>query len=192
METLRQILLEVRTIRGAETIGRVGLAQDPDDGLECRGECSRGQGGLRKGREAMTQESMDVNEFKRALGVPVKHKPVKKAKPKKEHKLSSLEAKFLLIVQGLPQPVREYRFHPVRKWRFDFAWPTALLAVEVDGGAFSIGRHNRAIPQAGDNEKTNVAILCGWRVLKFNTVNMQDVSAVRSVVERALRERGPA
>jgi len=137
-------------------------------------------------------EHMDVNEFKRALGAPVKHKPVKKAKPKKEHKLSSLESKFLLIVQGLPQPVREYRFHPTRRWRFDFAYVEQKLGIEVDGGAFSTGRHNRAIPQAEDNHKTNAAILLGWRVLKFNTVNMKDVATVRSVIEEALRERGPA
>ena len=34
-------------------------------------------------------------------------------------------------VYGRPQ--REYRFDDVRKWRFDFAWPSLMFAVEVEG-----------------------------------------------------------
>lgn len=33
----------------------------------------------------------------------------------------------------------EYRFHPAREWRFDFAIPERHVAIEVEGGAF-IGR----------------------------------------------------
>jgi hypothetical protein len=40
-----------------------------------------------------------------------------------------------LRAAGLPEPIREYRFAPSRRWRFDFAWPAAMLAVEVEGGA---------------------------------------------------------
>lgn len=39
--------------------------------------------------------------------------------------------------------VREHRFHPARRWRFDFAWPELLFAVEVEGGIWTGGRHNR-------------------------------------------------
>ena len=41
---------------------------------------------------------------------------------------------------GLPAPDREYRFapqvdgKPVRRWRFDCAWPDRLVALEIDGG----------------------------------------------------------
>ncbi len=34
----------------------------------------------------------------------------------------------------LPEPRPEYRFHPTRLWRFDYAWPQERLAVEFDGG----------------------------------------------------------
>tara|TARA_R110002126_G_scaffold288065_2_gene441348 strand:+ start:900 stop:1049 length:150 start_codon:yes stop_codon:yes gene_type:complete len=32
---------------------------------------------------------------------------------------------------GIPTPEAEYRFHPTRRWRFDFARPDKKLAVEV-------------------------------------------------------------
>ena len=44
----------------------------------------------------------------------------------------SLETQIRAV--GLPPPVTEYRFHPERRWRADFAWPEKKLLVEVDGG----------------------------------------------------------
>lgn len=125
-------------------------------------------------------ERMDVSQFKRAS----KAKKPKKAKG--EYKLSSLEAKFLACIAGLPQPEREHRFHPVRKWRLDFVWLDRKLAVEVHGGAFTNGAHNRGGHQASDLEKLNEAQLLGWKVLGFNTIQMKDAATVRQVVERAL------
>jgi very-short-patch-repair endonuclease len=58
---------------------------------------------------------------------------------------------------------REYRFHPVRRWRFDFAFPSVRLAVEVDGR----GRHQTAKGVSADCEKMNEALRMGWRVLRF-------------------------
>jgi len=36
-----------------------------------------------------------------------------------------LENELLGQIQaaGLPEPIRQHRFHPERRWRFDFAWP---------------------------------------------------------------------
>lgn len=63
----------------------------------------------------------------------------------------------------LPAPVRDYRFHPTRKWRLDWAWPQQRVALEVDGGryAFAGGRH----ATDADHEKLNRAASMGWRVL---------------------------
>lgn len=62
---------------------------------------------------------------------------------------------------------REYRFHSVRKWRADLAWPLVRLLVEVDGGRWAAGggRHGGD----ADYEKLNAATLGGWRVLRFTT-----------------------
>ena len=69
-------------------------------------------------------------------------------------------------VHGLPVPVAEHRFHATRKWRFDFAWPAARVALEVEGGVWTGGRHTRGAGYAGDVEKYNEATLAGWRVLR--------------------------
>ena len=77
-------------------------------------------------------------------------------------------ATLLLLLRGagLPAPVREYRFDPVRRWRFDLAWPARWVAVELDGGEWLPhgGRHNTD----RDREKLNQAAAQGWRVLRFS------------------------
>lgn len=67
------------------------------------------------------------------------------------------------LLDGL---VRQHVFHPTRRWRFDFAWPRYMLALEVDGGVYSGGRHVRGRGFEGDIEKLNEALLLGWRVLR--------------------------
>ena len=59
--------------------------------------------------------------------------------------------------------VREHRFHPTRKWRWDFAFPSQKLAIEIDGR----GRHQTITGARSDCEKQNEAVRMGWRVLRF-------------------------
>jgi very-short-patch-repair endonuclease len=63
--------------------------------------------------------------------------------------------------------IPEYRFHPVRKWRFDYANPMYMVAIEIEGGVFSNGRHTRGKGFVNDMEKYNTATAMGWRVLRF-------------------------
>lgn len=58
---------------------------------------------------------------------------------------------------------REHRFHPQRRWRFDFAWPALKLAVEIEGR----GRHQTVVGCRKDFDKYNTAVELGWRVLHF-------------------------
>jgi very-short-patch-repair endonuclease len=67
----------------------------------------------------------------------------------------------------LPEWIEEHRFHATRRFRFDFAWPALHLAVEVEGGVFTGGRHTRGYGYAADCEKYNLATLDGWRVLRY-------------------------
>lgn len=66
----------------------------------------------------------------------------------------------------LPEPLSEHRFDAGRRWRFDFAWPAAKVALEVEGGVFSGGRHTRGKGFLGDMEKYNRATVMGWKVLR--------------------------
>ena len=65
--------------------------------------------------------------------------------------------------------VKEHQFHPVRKWRFDYAVVDLKIAVEVDGAVWVGGRHNRASGYIADMEKLNTAASMGWLVLRITT-----------------------
>lgn len=72
---------------------------------------------------------------------------------------------------------REWRFHPQRKWRFDFALCTVnrdiptSYAIEIDGGIWTNGRHTRGKGFEADLRKLNEALRFGWNVIRF-TPNM--------------------
>lgn len=76
--------------------------------------------------------------------------------------------------------VKEFRFHPKRLWRFDYAIPLHKIALEVEGGVWTGGRHTSPKGFLGDMEKYNTATLMGWRVFRttpdelyrLNTLNM--------------------
>ena len=80
-------------------------------------------------------------------------------------------------------PVREYAFAKPRRWRFDFAWPDAMLAVEIEGGLYSNGRHSRGKGYEADMEKYNAATLKGWRILRFSPAMVTNGTAINLVLE---------
>ena len=83
---------------------------------------------------------------------------------------STPEAAFAQLVRlhRLPAPEREYRFMPERRFRFDFAWPwpAVLLAVEIEGGIWSGGRHVRGQGFVNDADKYLHALEAGWTVIR--------------------------
>ena len=62
--------------------------------------------------------------------------------------------------------VKEFRFHPTRRWRFDYAFPELKIAVEVEGGVYIQGRHTRGSGFIKDMEKYNTAASMGWTILR--------------------------
>lgn len=62
----------------------------------------------------------------------------------------------------------ELVFHPKRKWRFDYAVPELRLAIEIEGGIWTKGRHTRGAGYQGDLDKYNAAKLLGWDVFRFS------------------------
>lgn len=111
----------------------------------------------------------------KALGI----EPMPKKAPRKATRgpgFAQEAFKRLCTAYGLPRPEPEWKFAPRRKWRFDWAWPYASVALEIDGGAFSsgkacpacgrrpTGRHTTGAGFLADQEKQNAATLAGWRV----------------------------
>ena len=62
---------------------------------------------------------------------------------------------------------RNIKFEPSRKWRFDFAWPTQKVAVEIDGLRYD-GKagHQTVKGVLNDAEKYEAALLLGWKVYR--------------------------
>lgn len=72
----------------------------------------------------------------------------------------------LLGVWNIPNATTEHVFHNERKWRFDYCWPDKKIALEVEGGVFSGGRHTSGAGFMGDMEKYNQAVLYGWKIIR--------------------------
>jgi very-short-patch-repair endonuclease len=87
---------------------------------------------------------------------------------------------------GLPVPTPELRFAPPRRWRFDFAFEPQKVAVEIEGGAFSRGRHTRGVGFVNDLEKYNHAVALGWKVLRVTPSQVKDGTAL-GFIENVLK-----
>lgn len=81
----------------------------------------------------------------------------------------------------LAEPIMEYRFHPEREWRFDFAWPERKVALEVDGGIWVKGRHTRGSGWLKDTEKLNAAATLGWRMLRCTPQQLASADMIQTV-----------
>lgn len=112
---------------------------------------------------------------------------------------SGYDAKIVLAYfesQGLPEPNTEYAFAaPKRRWRFDFAWPdigwrkkgtaSQSLALEIDGGIWIGGGHNRGAQMLKTWEKENTAVCMGWRILRCQPKDLCTQATI-DMVKKAL------
>lgn len=75
-----------------------------------------------------------------------------------------------IILRSLRIPfVREFQFHPERKWRFDFLLPDKWV-IEVEGGTrMKKSGHSTHAGITRDIEKYNAAVLMGFRVLRYTS-----------------------
>ena len=93
-----------------------------------------------------------------------------------------------LVRQCFPGCEPEFKFHPDRKWRFDFAWPHAHIALEVEGGIWTGGRHTRGSGFLRDMDKYNAAGILGWRVFRTTPQNIKNGKAIE-LLERIFEKR---
>ena len=104
--------------------------------------------------------------------------------------MSDLEEHLLWMIKAveLPEPSREVRWHPTRKWRSDFVWEKEKIIAEVEGGQWTRGRHQRGQGFENDMIKYNAATLMGYRVFRFTRGLIESGQAV-ATLERAFEER---
>ncbi|GHV49823.1 hypothetical protein FACS1894216_00910 [Synergistales bacterium] len=93
-----------------------------------------------------------------------------------------LACKVLAPILGAEYEL-EYRFAPPRRWRFDAAFPAVKIAIEVEGGAFTGGRHFRGVGAIKDMEKYNTATKRGWRLFRFTPQMVADGEMVEFFAE---------
>jgi len=84
-----------------------------------------------------------------------------------------------------------------RQWRFDFAWPAFMVAVEIEGlvvaklgGRLVVtGRHATIDGMREDMRKYAVAAELGWYVIRFEQSMVKSAEAIGST-QRVLTARG--
>lgn len=134
-----------------------------------------------------------MNKFKGWNKIPsVKELTPKKAKAK-------VNNRELAIGQALQDAGIEYetqyKFHPTRRWRFDFLIPQYNIAIEYNGGQYTFGRHTRSSGYAKDLEKINEAQKMGYIVLQYTTDlfnkngkgTNQIIRDIKEIIGRGLR-----
>lgn len=90
----------------------------------------------------------------------------------------------LLLVRGrVPLPELEYRFHPTRRFRLDFAWPSQRLGLEVQGGVWVRGKHGRGSGIVKDHDKGNALACLGWRLLQVQPAALATPGTVAMIRE---------
>jgi len=94
---------------------------------------------------------------------------------KKVSQRSHLETTLghMMILAKFPPFEAEYKFCPERQWRFDFANLEYKVAVEVEGGVWHHGRHQRPMGFIGDAEKYNMASSLGWLVIRLTQIDIE-------------------
>jgi very-short-patch-repair endonuclease len=111
---------------------------------------------------------------------------------KRRASLSELEEALWVQFKGAglaARCVREYVFAPPRRWRFDFCFLHASVAIECEGAVFVQGRHNRGAGMTADLEKYNMAAEMGFIVLRYDLRAIKSGVALAQI-ERVLRQSG--
>ena len=143
----------------------------------------------------LVKDSAMTDEQKQAIGMQLAtpHQVMLHVRPQDAAIMalqeSPLESKFLALWQSLDGPAleREFRFHDIRKFRFDFAHLASKTAIECEGGSYKgKGRHFSVTGFTNDAIKYNLATLAGWSVFRLpgQLVNMENIGPIAERTKR--------
>lgn len=71
---------------------------------------------------------------------------------------------------GIDKNGKEYR----RRFRFDAANPALKIAIEIEGGVWMGKGHTGGLHYQQDMEKYNLAVLEGWKVLRYTPETLRN------------------
>lgn len=83
----------------------------------------------------------------------------------------------------LPEPEQEYQFLDTRKFRWDFCWPSKMVALEIQGGIWTGGAHVRPKRYEQDCHKLCLGVAAGWKVLWATPGMLDDESMLEYLRE---------
>ena len=105
------------------------------------------------------------------------------AKSKRE----KLEKKFDFIWKAIDGQslVSEYKFNPDRRWAADRCHRFTKILLEIEGGNWSNGRHNRGKGFENDCEKYFDATMRGYTIIRLssNMLTEMVLNRVKSLIE---------
>ena len=127
-------------------------------------------------REMFAKGGVTARGTQKGGGVWEPPKETKEEKPPS----ASLTLYWQIAKAKLPRPIREYHFDQQgtdgRGWKFDLAWPSLMIAVEVDGMVHRIkGRYKADIP------RSQAAFMAGWRVLRVSPTDVENGRALELI-----------
>lgn len=103
-------------------------------------------------------------------------KIVTKAFKKRSKEKEWMEAALLEFCQLRSlQLISEHKFHPVKKWRFDWAIPEKKWAFEYEGVFNGKSRHTNVLGFTEDTNKYREAVKLDWKVLRYTARNYKEL-----------------
>lgn len=89
-----------------------------------------------------------------------------------------------LTTAGLPAPIREFRFHPERRFRADLAYPDIKLLIEIEGGIWMRkSGHNTGSGITRDIEKGNLMTMMGYKLIRVTSKMITSGKALDMIEE---------
>ena len=121
----------------------------------------------------MNKNSMTASEYLEFI------KKNKSTSTKKNGDGSKAKSEIEMVLKhGGYDYVKELKFHPSRKWRFDFAIESLRIAIEYEGIMSEKSRHTTITGMSRDCDKYNAAQLLGWKVLRFTAINYKNLASI--------------
>lgn len=107
----------------------------------------------------------------------------------------ALKTLWMACTNGADWPfVTEYKAHPTRNWRLDWAYINLKLAVEIDGVSYKgqgLG-HQTGKAFEANCEKLNALTELGWTILRYtpDMLNRDGCNVINQILTVAERLRG--